>query len=888
MRGSEVRKAFLDYFRKNGHEVVASSSLVPENDPTLLFANAGMNQFKDCFLGAEKRAYTRATTCQKCLRVSGKHNDFENVGVTARHHTFFEMLGNFSFGDYFKSDAIRFGWEFSTKVLGLPKSRLWVTIFEKDDEAAKLWAELTDIDPKRILRMGEADNFWAMGETGPCGPCTEIHYFVGEDEKSQSEQQFRTTDGLYLEFWNLVFMQYDRSKDGKLNPLPKPAVDTGMGLERITSILQGVNATYHTDLLRGIITRCEELSGFKYDGSSFAVRDLRTDKAYARDVAMRVIADHSRAMAFLIADGVHPSSEGRGYVLRRIIRRAIRHGKALNFSAPFLAQTTAKVIEMMGDHYTELRERADLIARVVDAEERKFHETLDSGLTILNREAGKLSTGQLFPGATAFLLHDTYGFPLDLTEDALKAYGLKVDTAAFNTAMEGQRSRSREDREARGLVFQSVSVEGPKTRFVGYKESESEASLQQCVEMADKGKAKLVAGDQIGLIFDATPFYAESGGQVGDTGEIHMKDVSFRVLDTQKIQDGYYLHECEVTSGEFSPKQRGEKAKLSIDSARRARIRANHSATHLVHSALRNLLGGHVKQAGSRVDDSTLRFDFSHFEPLSPALLQEVQCFVGEQVRANHEVIAREMPIDEARKTGAMALFGEKYGSIVRVIEMGPKSLEFCGGTHVSRTGDIGLVMLASEGGVSAGVRRIECWAGQPAQQQLLVERAERMRVADILKSGSDELGEKVERLLARQKQLERELEAAKAKLAASTSGDLAQHTRVTQKGIKVIVERVDETDADTLRTMVDRLRLKLGSGVVALASKAGDSGILVAGVTPDLVKSLHAGNLVKEAAKICGGKGGGRPDFAQAGGVDPNKMTAVLDKFFELVSQGS
>ncbi|MBX7144278.1 MAG: alanine--tRNA ligase [Oligoflexia bacterium] len=887
MRGSDVRKAFLEYFRKNGHEVVGSSSLVPENDPTLLFANAGMNQFKDCFLGAEKRAYTRATTCQKCLRVSGKHNDFENVGVTARHHTFFEMLGNFSFGDYFKADAIRFGWEFSTKVLGLPKSRLWVTIFEKDDEAAKLWSELTDIDPKRILRMGEADNFWAMGETGPCGPCTEIHYFVGEDEKNQSEQQFRTTDGLYLEFWNLVFMQFDRSKDGKLTPLPKPAVDTGMGLERITSILQGVNATYHTDLLRGIISRCEELSGFKYDGSSFAVRDLRSDRAYARDVAMRVIADHSRAMAFLIADGVHPSSDGRGYVLRRIIRRAIRHGKALEFNAPFLAQTTAKVVEMMGDHYSELRERADLIAKVVDAEERKFHETLDSGLVILNREATKLSKGQLFPGATAFLLHDTYGFPLDLTEDALKPYGLKVDTAAFNTAMDQQRTRSREDRESRGLVFQAVTVEGPKTRFLGYKDEQAEATLQQIVA-ENNSASTFTSGAQVGLIFDATPFYAESGGQVGDTGVIKFKDAVLKVLDTQKIQDGYFMHECSVTSGELSVKHKGAKAHLAIDGERRARIRANHSATHLVHSALRNLLGSHVKQAGSRVDDSTLRFDFSHFEPLSPSVLQELQSFVGEQIRDNHEVLAKELPIEEARKTGAMALFGEKYGSVVRVIEMGPKSLEFCGGTHVKRTGDIGLVMVSSEGGVSAGVRRIECWAGQPAERQLLNERSELTKLAEMLKSGTADLPEKLERLLARQRQLERDLDAAKAKLAASTSGDLAQNARLTQKGIKVIVERVEEADADTLRTMVDRLRLKLGSGVVALVSKTGDSGILVAGVTPDLVKSIHAGNLVKEAAKVSGGKGGGRPDFAQAGGVDPNKMTAVLDKFFELVSQVS
>ncbi len=886
MKGSDIRKAFLEYFQAQGHTIVSSSSLVPENDPTLLFSNAGMNQFKDCFLGGEKRAYTRATTCQKCLRVSGKHNDFENVGVTARHHTFFEMLGNFSFGDYFKADAIKFGWELSTKVLGLPKSRLWVTVFEKDDEAAKLWAELTDIDPSRIVRMGEADNFWAMGETGPCGPCSEIYYYVGDNEAGQSEQEFRNSDGVYLEFWNLVFMQFDRAKDGTLKPLPKPAVDTGMGLERITSILQGVNATYHTDLLRGIISLCEELSGFKYDGKSFAVRDLRTDKPYARDVAMRVIADHSRAMSFLIADGVHPSSDGRGYVLRRIIRRAIRHGRALEFKEPFLAKTTARVVEIMGDHYHELRERKDLIARVVDAEERKFHETLESGIALLQREVEKLSPGQPFPGEAAFLLHDTYGFPLDLTEDALKPYKLKIDTAAFNRCMEEQKTRSREDRKSQGIAFETVKVEGKKTSFLGYTETKAEAKLQAVLDNLNRQQFR--KGDIATVVFEATPFYAESGGQVGDTGTVSVSGATLRVLDTQKVQDGYFLHECEVVEGELSTKMVGSTASLHIDQNRRARIRANHSATHLLHSALRAVLGTHVKQAGSRVDDKTLRFDFSHFEPVSHAQLLDIQAFMNEQVRSNHEVVTRELPIDEAKKLGAMALFGEKYGSVVRVVQIGPQSLELCGGTHVARSGDIGFALIANEGGVSAGVRRIECWAGPSAYQELVREREERSQIAELLKGDTHGLVEKIDRTLQRTRQLERELEAAKAKLASAASGDLISAARTTAKGLKVITERVEGADSDTLRSMVDRLRLKLGSGVVALGSQTGDSAIIVAGVTSDLLPGVHAGNLIKEAAKVSGGKGGGRPDFAQAGGVNPAQLGLALDRIFELVSQGS
>ncbi|RMG39227.1 MAG: alanine--tRNA ligase [Candidatus Dadabacteria bacterium] len=879
MKTAQVRKAFLDYFRSKGHEIVPSSSLVPDNDPTLLFSNAGMNQFKDLFLGNEKRSYSRAASCQKCLRISGKHNDLENVGRTARHHTFFEMLGNFSFGDYFKREAIEYGWDFVTNVLKLPKSRLWATVYEEDDEAAKLWAEITDINPARILRMGEKDNFWAMGETGPCGPCSEIFYYLGEDESAQSEEEFRKDDGTYIEIWNLVFMQFERAADGTMTPLPKPSVDTGMGLERAALVMQGVKATYDTDILRGIISVCEELSSYKYDGSSYELKDLRKDKAYARDVAMRVIADHSRAIAFLIADGVTPSSDGRGYVLRRLIRRAVRHGQALDLREPFLARTTEAVVKLMSDQYQELSDNRELITRLVEAEETKFHETLESGLAVLNREAEKCKKGSLFSGEVAFLLHDTYGFPLDLTQDALKAYGLEVDVEAFNRAMEKQKERSREDRKRRGIEFVSVAVDDLKpTEFVGYDTLETEARLCRILEPEGNNT-------EIQLVFDATPFYAEAGGQVGDTGEIHIKDVKLRVIDTQKVQDKYYLHRCEVLEGSLSDKLIGEKGELRVDAERRRRIMSNHSATHLVHAALRKFLGTHVKQAGSRVDDNTLRFDYSHFEPVSASQLDEMQSWVNEYIRANHEVETKVLPIEEAKKTGAIALFGEKYGDLVRVVQIGPDSIEFCGGTHVSRSGDIGLMFVQSETGISAGARRIECWAGPAAFEELLKEKRERLAIGELLKSDLNDLPAKIEKLLQRNRDLEKALDKARARLASAKSGDLVESARTTPSGIKVIVEKVEGADSDTLRSMVDSLRVKLGSGVVALASEQNGTGVIVAGVTPDLTKKVHAGVLVKEAASACGGRGGGRPDFAQAGGVNPAMLNQTLDKFFELIS---
>lgn len=876
MKGSELRKAFLEYFRSKGHEIVSSASLVPEGDPTLLFSNAGMNQFKDLFLGSETRPYKRAVTCQKCLRISGKHNDLENVGVTARHHTFFEMLGNFSFGDYFKKDAILFAWELVTEVFKLPKERLWVTIFEEDDEAGKLWGELTEIPKKRILKCDASDNFWAMGETGPCGPCSEIHVYVGDNVKTQSEADFRKGDGTYLEIWNLVFMQFNRSQDGTLTPLPKPSVDTGMGLERIASILQGVRSNYDTDFLRPIITTCEKLSGFSYDGSSFAVRDLKRDAAYAKDVAMRVIADHSRAIAFLIGDGVQPGSEGRGYVLRRLARRAIRHGRVLSFKEPFLSKTVDTAIGMFGAHYKELSAKRDFILKVVDAEEKKFYETLDGGLSILQKEAEKVKKGKKFPGDIAFLLHDTYGFPLDLTDDALKPYGLEVDSAAFQGAMEAQRSRSREDRKSQQIVFSSVKIEGPKTEFIGYSTLEGEAKLLHAFD---------VTKSQANLIFDATPFYSESGGQVGDTGEIIINGARLEVFDTQKIQDGYAVHACRVIEGEISESFKGKKGVLKVSKERRDRIRSNHSATHLVHEALRRVLGTHVKQAGSRVDDAGLRFDFSHFEPLSISQLKEIQDIVNEEVRNNHEVITRVLPIEEARKTGAVALFGEKYGDKVRVVEIGPKSIEFCGGTHVSRSGDIGVVLTLGDQGVSSGVRRIECVSAHGAIKAISSLEDEISSISALLKSDKEHVAEKVERLLTRNRELERELESYRGKLASNRSSDLLSRVKTSPGGVRFIVEKLDNTDVETLKEMIDTLRLRIGTGIVALGSVTDGGSYLVAGATPDLVKSINVGTLVREAAKPFGGRGGGRADFAQAGGIDSSKLSDALQTFSSLIS---
>ncbi|MCB0319708.1 MAG: alanine--tRNA ligase [Bdellovibrionales bacterium] len=885
---AEIREKFLAYFETKGHTRVASSSLNQTDDPTLLFPNAGMNQFKNCFLGTEKRDYTRAATSQKCMRISGKHNDFENVGVTARHHTFFEMLGNFSFGDYFKKEAIQFAWEFITKVIGIPEERIWITIFRDDDEAHNLWVSETGMSPEKIVRLGEKDNFWAMGDTGPCGPCSELHYVTLDDPSKATRKGLEQDDGSFIEIWNLVFMQFNRLADGTLEPLPKPSVDTGMGLERITAVVNALRATYETDLLRGVIRKCEELSGFTYDGTSYAVRDLRSDLNYARDVAMRVIADHSRAIAFLIADGIHPSSDGRGYVLRRILRRAVRHGRVLNFPKPFLRETTGVIIDLLGKVYPELQEHRATIVNVADAEEVRFYETLDSGLALLQKEVESLSPSTtIFPGKIAFQLYDTYGFPIDLTEDALKAYGLKVDSEEYQQCLEDQRRRSRDERKAKNISFQSISIDGPNTEFIGYTQLQSEGTLAQ-VFCEDSNWKALGEGSEVQLVFSRTPFYGESGGQVGDCGTatlpLNGSSLIITIDDTQKTPTGHFLHFGKILSGEIDRDCLGKTFQLAVDANKRNSTAIHHSATHLVHSALRTILGDHVKQAGSRVDDHSLRFDYSHFEPLTKEQLREVEQYVNHEIRNNYEVTIREMSLDEAKGKGAMALFGEKYGDRVRVVEIGPHSLELCGGTHVHRSGDLGFLTIASEGGISAGVRRIECFSGEPAERELYRIQSELERSAIALKSEPRNISQKIEKLLERQKELERELQTARTKLAQASSATLLDRAQMTPHGVRVIAEELPNIDSDGLKALVDSLRVGMGSGVVALGSTVEDKAIIVAGVTSDLTPKLHAGNIIKEAVKETGGKGGGRPDFAQAGGLTQAQLSSTLKRIIELV----
>ncbi len=851
MKGSELRRSFLEYFKSKGHELIDSSSLIPENDPTILFANAGMNQFKNLFLGAETRSYKRAATSQKCLRISGKHNDLENVGVTARHHTFFEMLGNFSFGDYFKKDAIEYAWEYLTEVLKLSKDRLWITVFENDDEAEKLWEKHVPKD--RILRCGAKDNFWAMGDTGPCGPCSEIHYYLGSDLSAQSEHSFRNTDGLYLEIWNLVFMQFDGDVS---NPLPKPSIDTGMGLERLASVVQRVGSNYDTDLLRPIISKCEELSGFKYDGRSF-------DGATAQDIAMRVIADHGRAASFLIGAGVLPGAEGRSYVLRRIIRRAVRHGKSLGFNEPFLSKMAEVVVKEFGSSYPELKEQADIIDRALKAEEEKFFETLDSGISILKKEVEKLGSSKIFPGDVAFMLHDTYGFPLDLTQDALKEFRKTVDENSFEQAMNEQKKRSRGDKK----TFEALSVSGEKTEFVGYTDLKIETTLTHVAQASE---------NKVALLFNKTPFYAESGGQVGDTGEIIFEGCKIRVTDTQKTREGYFIHYGEVVDGKFTENQK--KATLIVDFKRRASIARNHSSTHLFHAALRKFLGEHIKQAGSRVDEYSLRFDYSHFEQVSKETLLEIFDYVNASLLSDIEVVTQVLPIEKAKKLGAIALFGEKYGDIVRVVQIGDDSIEFCGGTHVSRTGEIGFALVDTELGVSSGIRRIEALSGTSALARYRDLQNLSDSLQEIFKSSRDQIVLRTKKLISQNGLLLQEISELKDKIAGSTTLE----TKTSPQGRTVVASVVNTDDIESLKKLVDSTRVKIGSGVVVLGGVVEGVGAVVLGATSD--QKVHLGNLVKEVTSNLGGKGGGRPDFAQAGGIPKEKLAEALDTFVSLM----
>lgn len=853
MSSNELRRAFLEFFRQHGHEIVASSPLVPGNDPTLLFTNAGMVQFKDVFLGDDKRKYNRAVTSQRCVRAGGKHNDLENVGYTARHHTFFEMLGNFSFGDYFKEDAIRFAWEFLTNVLELPEERLWVTVFEDDDEAADIWLKTMGVDPDRFTRMGAKDNFWAMGDTGPCGPCSEIFFDHGPDVPGGPPGSPDEDGDRYVEIWNLVFMQFDRSADGEMTPLPKPSVDTGMGLERAAAVMQGVHSNYEIDLFANLIEAAASVLGVQNDGSN----------------SLNVIVDHIRACAFLITDGVLPGNEGRGYVLRRIIRRAVRHGKKLGMNETFFHKLVAPLCDEMGGAYPELVKAKEYVEKVLEKEERRFAETLDQGMEILEEAIAGLQ-GKELPGDVVFKLYDTYGFPFDLTADIARERGLTVDQSGFEKQMEAQRDRARAASKfsaADGDAIKSDIESG----FSGYEGAEGSAK----VVAAYAGGASvesLSAGDEGALILDKTPFYAESGGQIGDKGVIDAGDFVFRVADTQKSGKAI-VHYGTVDTGTIAA---GDSVVASVDADRRAATVLNHSATHLMHAALRQVLGDHVQQKGSLVAPDRLRFDFSHYEGVTKEQLQEIEDIVNEQVRRNVPAETALMSYDDAVASGAIALFGEKYDDEVRVLRLGDGfSVELCGGTHVRSTGDIGVFKITAEGGVASGVRRIEAVTGKGAMDWLKVQRQSLEAVAAILKSAPDQAAAKVAQLVKRNKELEKDLAATKQQLL--TGGPEVSDTVTEVDGIKVMVSRMDGADAKALRDAVDRFKDKLESAVVVLGSVENGKVRLAAGVTKNNIDRIKAGDVIGPVAEKVGGRGGGRPDFAQAGGSNPDALEAAL-----------
>ncbi len=861
---ADIRTAFLEYFRKKNHEVVPSSPLVPANDPTLLFTNAGMVQFKDVFLGKEIRPYTRATSSQRCVRAGGKHNDLENVGYTARHHTFFEMLGNFSFGDYFKREAIQYAWEFLTEVLGLPAERLWVTVFEEDSEAAAIWLDEIGIDPERLSRIGAKDNFWSMGDTGPCGPCTEIFYDHGPDVPGGPPGTPEEDGDRYIEIWNLVFMQFDRDMSGELHPLPKPSVDTGMGLERLAAILQGVHSNYEIDLFQNLIKAAAQLAG---------TSDLENK-------SLRVISDHIRACAFLIVDGVMPSNEGRGYVLRRIVRRAIRHGHKLGMRDTFFHKLVGALVVEMGDAYPELIKAQELVERVLQQEEVRFAETLDHGMKILEDVIAGLS-GNVIPGETIFKLYDTYGFPVDLTADIARERGLTLDMAGFDAEMQAQRERARAASTFTTVDTGGLDVKGV-TLFTGYEHLQDRGRVTALFK--DGKQVAVLAGGEEGLvILDQTPFYAESGGQTGDRGvlRIDTKGV-FRVTDTRKHGEGVIAHLGTVTQGQIKT---GDEVDALVDQERREATRLNHTATHLLHAALRQVLGEHVQQKGSLVDPERLRFDFSHFEPLTPSQLQQIETLVNNQIRANAEVETRLMPIDEAMQAGVMALFGEKYGEEVRVLSIGEFSAELCGGTHARRAGDIGLMKIVSEAGIASGVRRIEAVTGAEALRHIDAAEQDLAELSNLVKAGRGEMVSKVSQLIERSRKLEKELESLKSRLASSQGSDLASLAEDVN-GIKILAAKIEGGDAKSLRDTVDQLKNKLGSAAIVLAAVEGDRISLVAGVTKAETRKIKAGDLVNQVATRVGGKGGGRPDMAQAGGTQPENLDAALREAVDWLKQ--
>lgn len=859
---AEIRQAFLDFFHSKGHQVVASSSLVPHNDPTLLFTNAGMNQFKDVFLGLDKRNYSRATTAQRCVRAGGKHNDLENVGYTARHHTFFEMLGNFSFGDYFKQDAIKYAWELLTgeNWFALPKEKLWVTVYETDDEAFDIWANEVGVPRERIIRIGDnkgapfaSDNFWQMGDTGPCGPCTEIFFDHGDHIWGGPPGSPEEDGDRYIEIWNIVFMQFNRQADGTMEPLPKPSVDTGMGLERIAAVLQHVNSNYDIDLFRDLIASVAKVTG---------ATDL-TNKS------LRVIADHIRSCAFLVADGVIPSNENRGYVLRRIIRRAIRHGNMLGAKDTFFWKLVAPLIDVMGSAGDELKQQQAQVEQVLKTEEEQFARTLERGLALLDEELSKLK-GDTLDGETAFRLYDTYGFPVDLTADVCRERNIKVDEAGFEAAMEEQRRRARESSGFGADYNAMIRVDGA-SEFKGYDHLELNGKVT-ALFIDGKAVDSVSAGQEAVVILDQTPFYAESGGQVGDKGELKGAGFSFAVSDTQKYGQAIG-HIGKVASGSLKV---GDAVQADVDEARRQRIRLNHSATHLMHAALRQVLGTHVAQKGSLVNDKALRFDFSHFEAMKPEEIRAVEDLVNAQIRRNLAIETNIMDIDAARASGAMALFGEKYDDRVRVLRMGDFSTELCGGTHAARTGDIGLFRITSESGTAAGVRRIEAVTGEGAMAILHAQSDQLNDIAQLLKGDSHNLGEKVRAALERTRQLEKELQQLKEQAAAQESANLSSKAEEIN-GVKLLVSELTGVEPKMLRTMVDDLKNQLGSAIVVLATVADGKVSLIAGVSKDVTDRVKAGELVGMVAQQVGGKGGGRPDMAQAGGTDASALPAAL-----------
>lgn len=878
MTGNDIRQRFLKFFEGKGHTVVASSSLLPKDDPTLLFTNAGMVQFKNAFLGLENRGYTRAATCQKCARAGGKHNDLENVGVTARHHTFFEMLGNFSFGDYFKEEAIAWAWEYLIDVVKLPREKLWITIFKDDHEAFEIWNKKMNVPADRIVRMGEKSNFWMMGDTGPCGPCSEILYDQGEGTGcGRPECDVHCDCDRHLEIWNLVFTQFDRDESGKLTPLAKPSIDTGMGLERLAAVIQGKKSNYDTDLFMPIIRFVEKISGKVYGRNA------------DNDISIRVIADHSRAVTFLIGDGIVPSNEGRGYVLRRILRRAARHGKMLGLNKPFLNECANVVMDIMKEVYPDLVGKTSFITKMILNEEQRFMETLDAGLRILKEETEALKKAgkSVLPGELVFKLYDTYGFPTDLTADIVRRDGFTLDAEGFEREMEAQRQRARDawrgsGEEAVAECYLKASSSGISTEFCGYEKTKQENAQIKAIFLDGQPVDAAFEGQKVEIVLDNTPFYGEAGGQIGDTGVLTGAGFHFVVEDTKKPVENFIVHKGIVSKGEIKV---GAKAKLVVDEERRKAIAANHSGTHILQAALKAVLGDHIKQSGSQVTAQGLRFDFTHFSKISDDEMKRIEEIANDMIRKNADVKTEICSLEDALKTGATAVFDEKYGETVRIVKMGKMSMELCGGTHVRRTGDIGLLKVLHESAIAAGVRRIEAVTGKEAFKHVQRVEDELKRTAGLFKAGSFDVYDRAEKILKEKRELEKEIETLKGKLAAKDSGDLMRQAKEIG-GVKVLAAEVGITDAKTLRDFGDKLRDKLGSGIILLGSRAGEKAMLLCMVTKDLTGKYHAGNIIKELAPIVGGSGGGRPDMAQAGGSQPENLSKVFTALEKLLTK--